>query len=175
MSSSTVVFGAMIGVVVLGVAFLAWKLWSGHQADRQYARVKAGADTDVYRSIQGKTFTVGTPSDFTEGTLSGHFGWLSGERAWGLRLGNTRSSLRSLEGTSVPLWILQGDERTWVRHPDGNLRLRAYNTDVSLVLPRGLKDGNQIRLGENAGDRVNHAGVVATAANGPTRQASVAP
>ena len=153
MSSSTFVFGAMIGVVALGVAFLAWKLWSGRQADRQYARVKAGADTDVHQSIRGKTFTVGAPSEFSEGTLSGHFGWLSGERAWGLRLGNTRSSLRSLEGTSVPLWVLQGDEGLWVRHPDGNVRLRAYNSDVSLVLPKGLKDGDQIRLGENAEER----------------------
>jgi hypothetical protein len=42
----------------------------------------------------------------------------------------------------------------WIRHPDENVRLKAYNTDVSLVLPKGLKDGDQIRLGENAGDRV---------------------
>ena len=154
MTSSTIVFGAMIGVVVLGVAFLVWKFWSGRQADRQYARVKAGADTDVHQALQAKSFTVGTPSDFSEGGLSGHFGWLSGERAWGLRLENAKSSLRSLEGTSIPLWILQGDGGTWVRHPDGNVRLRAYNTDVSLVLPKGLKDGDQIRLGEDAGDRV---------------------
>ena len=154
MTSGTIVFWAMIGVVVLGVAFVAWKLWSGRQADRQYARVKAGADTDVHQVLQGKSFTVGTPSEFSEGGLRGHFRWLSGERAWGLRLENPRSSLRSLEGTSIPLWILQGDEGIWVRHPDGNVRLRAYNTDVSLVLPKGLKDGDQIRLGENAGDRV---------------------
>jgi len=154
MTSSTIVFGAMIGAVVLGVAFLVWKLWSSHQADRQYARVKAGADTDVHQALHAKSFTVGTPSEFSEGGLSGHFGWLSGERAWGLRLENPRSSLRSLEGTSVPLWVLQGDGGIWVRHPDGNVRLRAYNTDVSVVLPKGLQDGDQIRLGENAGDRV---------------------
>jgi hypothetical protein len=154
MTSSTIVFGAMIGVVVLGVAFLVWKFWSGRQADRQYARVKAGADTDVHQALQAKSFTVGTPSEFSEGGLSGHFGWLSGERAWGLRLENAKSSLRSLEGTSIPLWILQADGGSWVRHPDGNVRLRAYNTDVSLVLPKGLKDGDQIRLGESAGDRV---------------------
>ena len=154
MTSSTIVFGAMIGVVVLGLAFLAWKLWSGRQADRQYARVKAGADTDVHQALHAKSFIVGTPSEFSEGSLRGHFGWLSGERAWGLRLNNSRSSLRSLEGTSIPLWILRGDEAVWIRHPDENVRLRAYNTDVSLVLPKGLKDGDQIRLGENAGDRV---------------------
>jgi len=34
------------------------------------------------------------------------------------------------------------------------VRLRAYNSDVSLVLPKGLQDGDQIRLGENVGDRV---------------------
>jgi hypothetical protein len=154
MTSGTILFWAMIGVVVLGVAFLAWKLWRGRQADRQYARVKAGADTDVHQALQGKSFTVGTPSDFIEGDLHGHFSWLRAERAWGLRLENPRSSLRSLEGTSVPVWVLQGDEGTWVRHPDGNLRLKAYNTDVSLVLPEGLKEGDQIRLGDNAGDRV---------------------
>jgi hypothetical protein len=154
MTSSTIVFGAMIAVAVLGVAFLAWKLWSSHQADRQYARVKAGADTDVHQVLHAKSFVVGTPSEFSEGSLRGHFGWLSGERAWGLRLENSRSSLRSLEGTSIPLWILRGDEMVWMRHPDENVRLRAYNTDVSLILPKGLKDGDQIRLGENAGDRV---------------------
>jgi hypothetical protein len=154
MTSGTILFWVMIGVVVLGVAFLAWKLWSGRQAARQYARVKAGADTDVQQALQGKSFTIGTPSDFSEGNLRGHFSWLRAERAWGLRLENSRSSLRSLEGTSIPMWILQGEEETWVRHPGGDLRLKAYNTDVSLVLPTGLKEGDQIRLGENAGDRV---------------------
>jgi len=154
MTSSTMLYGAMISVVALGVAFVVWKQWSSRQADRQYARVKASADTDVHQAFQAKSFTVGTPSEFSEGGLNGHFGWLSGERAWGLRLENPRSSLRSLEGTSVPLWVLQGDGGIWVRHPDGNVRLRAYNTDVSVVLPKGLQDGDQIRLGENAGDRV---------------------
>ena len=154
MTSSTIVFGAMIGVVALGVAFLGWKLWSARLADRQYARVKAGADTDVHQALQAKSFTVGTSSEFSEGGLSGQFGWLSGERAWGLRLEKPRSSLRSLDGTLIPLWFLQGDEGIWVRHPDKNVRLRAYNTDVSLILPKDLKDGEQIRLGESAGDRV---------------------
>jgi hypothetical protein len=154
MTSSTILFWAMIGVVVLGVAFLAWKLWRGRQADRQYARVKAGADTDVHQALQGKSFTVGTPSDFIEGDLHGHFSWLSAERAWGLRLENPRSSLRSLEGTSIPLWVLQDDEEMWARHPGGSLRLKAYNTDVSLILPTGLKEGDQIRLGDDAEDRV---------------------
>jgi hypothetical protein len=153
MTSGTILFWAMIAVVVLGVAFLAWKLWRGRQADRQYARLKVGADTDVQQALQGKSFTVGTPSDFIEGDLRGHFSWLSAQRAWGLRLENPKSSLRSLEGTSIPLWVLQGDDETWVRHPGGDLRLKAYNTDVSLVLPTGLKEGDQIRLGENAGDR----------------------
>lgn len=154
MTSGEILSWALIGVVVLGVAFFAWRWWSGRRADRQYARVRAGADTDVHRVLQGKSFTVGTPSEFSEGDLRGHFTWLSGERAWGLRLENPRSSLRSLEGTSIPLWIRQGDEEAWVRHPDGDVRLRAYNTDVSLVLPKGLKEGDQIRLGDDAADRV---------------------
>jgi hypothetical protein len=154
MTSGTILFWAMIGVVALGVAFLAWKLWSGRQANQQYARVKAGADTDVHQALQGKSFTVGTPSDFSEGDLRGHFRWLNAERAWGLRLENPTSSLRSLEGTSIPLWVLQGNDEIWVRHPDGNLRLKAYNTDVSLILPTGLKEGDQIRLGDDAEDRV---------------------
>ena len=154
MTSGTILFWAMIGVAVVAVAFVAWKLWSGRQADQQYARVKVGADTDVHQALQGKTFTVGTASDFIDGDLRGHFTWLSGERAWGLRLDNSRSSLRSLEGMSIPLWVLQGDSERWVRHPDGDVHLRAYNTDVSLVLPKGLQDGDQIRLGGNAEDRV---------------------
>jgi hypothetical protein len=153
MTSSTIFSWSLVAVVVLGVAFLVWKLWRDRQADQTYARVKAGAGTDVQQVLQGKSFTVGTPSEFSEGGLLGHFGWLSGERAWGLRLGNPKSSLRSLEGTLIPLWILQGEEATWVRHPDGSVRLRAYNTDVSLVFPKGLKDGDRIRLGEDAGDR----------------------
>lgn len=153
MTSGTILFWVMIGVVVLAAAFLAWKLLSGRQADRQYAQVRAGAGTDVRHVLRGKTFTVGTPSEFSEGDLRGHFTWLSGERAWGLRLDNARSSLRSLEGTSIPVWFLQGGEATWARHPEGDVRLRAYNTDVSLVLPKGLKDGDQIRLGEDTGDR----------------------
>ena len=154
MTSSTILFWALAVVVVLVAAFFVWKLWSSRQANQQYARGKATANTDVHQALQGKSFIVGTPSDFIEGDLRGHFSWLNAERAWGLRLENPRSSLRSLEGTSVPLWVLQGEEGTWVRHPDGNLRLKAYNTDVSLVLPEGLKEGDQIRLGDNADDRV---------------------
>ena len=45
---------------------------------------------------------------------------------------------------SLPVWIRQGDEERWVRHSDGNLPLRAYNTDVSLVFPKGLKEGDHI-------------------------------
>jgi hypothetical protein len=154
MTSGTILFWAMIGVVVLGAAFMAWRLWSGRQADRQYARGKATADTDVHHALQGKSFILGTPSDFTEGDLRGHFRWLSGERAWGLRLQNPTASLRSLEGTSFPLWVLHGDDGTWARHPDGSVRLKAYNTDVSFVLPKGLKDGDRVRLGDDAEDRV---------------------
>jgi hypothetical protein len=154
MTSSDVFTWGLIALVGLGVAYFVWKLWSDRQADSQYARLKAGAGTDVNEALQGMSFTVGTPSEFNEAGLVGHFGWLSGERAWGVRLGNPKSSLRSLEGTSIPMWILQGEEKIWVRHPDGSVRLRAYNNDVSLVLPKGLKDGDQIRLGEDVGDRV---------------------
>jgi hypothetical protein len=152
--TSTILLWAVIGVVILGAIFLGWKVWSSRQASAQYAQLKATADTDVHQALQGKSFTVGTPSDFIEGNLHGYFRWLSGERAWGLRLENPTSSLRSLEGMSFPLWILPGGEETWVRHPDGNLPLKAYNTIVSLVLPTGLKEGDQIRLGDNAEDRV---------------------
>jgi hypothetical protein len=89
------------------------------------------------------------------GDLRGRFICLSAGRAWGLRLENPTASLRSLEETSFPVWVRQGDEETWVRHTDGNLRLKAYNTDVSLVLPSGLKEGDQIRLGDNAAARAN--------------------
>ena len=154
MTSGTILFWALIVVVVLGVAFAVWKLWGSRRADQQYARVKVGADKEVRQALQGKTFTVGTASDFTEGDLQGHFRWLSGERAWGLRLENPKRSLRSLEGLAFPLWILRGDEGTWGRHPDENVLLKAYNTDVSFVLPKGLKEGDQIRLGDNTEDRV---------------------
>jgi hypothetical protein len=154
MTSGSIVLWAMLGVVILAVAFFVWKWWRGHQANEQYKRGKATADKDVHRMLQGKSFIVGTPSEFLDGDLHGTFSWLSGERAWGLRLQNPKVSLRSLEGLSFPLWVLPGDDTTWVRHPGGDLRLRAYNTDVSLVLPQGLKDGDGIRLGENAEDRV---------------------
>ncbi len=153
MTSSSMLFWGMIGVAALGVAFVVWKVWSGRQADSQYARVKAGAGTDVHGALQGKSFTVGTPSEFAEGDLIGHFRWLSAERAWGLRLENPKSSLRSLEGTSIPLWLWDAQGENWVRHAGGNLLLRAYNTDVSLVLPKDLEEGDQIRLGNGAEDR----------------------
>jgi len=102
MTSSEVFTWFLVGVAVLGVAYLLWKLWSDRQADSRYAQLKAGAGTDVQEALQGKSFTIGTPSDFNEAGLVGHFGWLSGERAWGIRLGNPKSSLRSLEGTPFP-------------------------------------------------------------------------
>ena len=154
MTTGTILLWALAGAVALVAVFFVWKLWSSRQADKQYAQGKATADTAVHHALQGKSFSVGTSSDFIEDDLRGHFRWLRAERAWGLRLENPRSSLRSLEGTSIPMWVLQGDEETWVRHPGGDLRLKAYNTDVSLVLPTGLKDGDQIRLGDNAGDQV---------------------
>ena len=152
----------MAGVVASVAVLLVWKLWSSRRADEQYAQGKATADTAVHHALQGKSFSVGTSSDFIEGDLRGHFRWLSAERAWGLRLENPRASLRSLEGMSFPLWVRQGGEELWVRHPEGSVRLKAYNTDVSLVLPKGLKDGDQIRLGENAEDRANPTTAVAT-------------
>src|SRR6266536_4165479 len=142
--TGTILLWAAIVVVVLGAIFLVGKLWSRYQGNKQYARAKATADTDVHQALQGKSFIVGTPSDFSEGGLRGHFRWLNAERAWGLRLENPTASLRSLEGMSFPLWVRQGDEGTWVRHTVGNLPLRAYNTDVSLVFPKGLKEGDQI-------------------------------
>jgi hypothetical protein len=154
MTSGSIFLWALVGVVVLGVAFFVWKWWSSHQANEQYVRGKATADKDVHHALQGKSFIVGTPSEFIEGGLHGQFSWLSGERAWGLRLQNPKTSLRSLEGLAFPLWVLPSDDETWVRHPGGDLRLRAYNTDVSLVLPQGLKDGDQVRLGDDADDRV---------------------
>src|SRR5436190_1662668 len=129
MASGTIFSWALIGVAVLGIAYLVWRMWSARQADSQYARLKAGADTDVHQALQGRSFIVGTPSAFIEGDLLGHFRWLSGQRAWGLRLGNPKSSLRSLEGTSIPLWVRQSDAGIWVRHTEGSLRLRAYDTD----------------------------------------------
>jgi hypothetical protein len=154
MTTGTILLWITIVVIVLGAAFLVWKLWSSRQGEKEYARGKATADADVHHALQGKSFIVGTPSDFSEGDLRGRFSWQRAERAWGLHLENPTASLRSLEGTSIPMWVLQGDEETWVRHPEGNLRLKAYNTVVSLVLPKGLKEGDQIRLGENAADRV---------------------
>jgi len=154
MTTGTILLWVAVVVIVLGALFFVWKLWSSQQANKQHARDKATADTDVRQALQGKSFTVGTPSDFVEGDLRGHFRWLNAERAWGLRLENPTASLRSLEGVSVPVWIRHAEEETWVRHSDGDLPLKAYNTDVSLVLPKGLKEGDQIRLGANAEDRV---------------------
>src|SRR5687768_3055902 len=139
MTTGSILLWATIVVIVLGAAFFVWKQWSSHQANEQYVRGKATADKDVHQALQGKSFIVGAPSEFSEGDLNGHFTWLSGERAWGLRLDNPKTSLRSLAGLSFPLWVRQGDDETWVRHPEGNLHLKAYNTDVSLVLPKGLK------------------------------------
>jgi hypothetical protein len=154
MTSGSILLWAMLGVVILGVAFFVWKRWVSHQANERYVRDKATANTDVNQALQGKSFVVGTPSDFIEGDLQGHFRWLSGEESWGLRLENPTASLRSLAGLSFPLWVLRGDEGTWARHPDQTLRLKAYNTEVSLVLPKDLKEGDQIRLGDDAKDRM---------------------
>lgn len=162
MTTGTILLWALAGVVALVAVFFLWKLWSSRQAAKQYARGKATADADVHHALQGKSFSVGTPSDFIEGDLQGHFRWLKAEEAWGLRLENPTASLRSLAGMTFPLWVRHGNEETWVRHPEANLRLKAYNTEVSLVLPKGLKDGDQIRLGENAEDRANPTKAVAT-------------
>jgi hypothetical protein len=157
MTTGSILLWATIVVIAVGAAFFVWKLWSSRQAAKQYARGKATADADVHHALQGKSFIVGTPSDFIDGDLQGHFRWLNGEGSWGLRLENPTASLRSLAGMSFPLWVLHGDEETWGRHPDANLRLKAYNTEVSLVLPKGLKEGDQIRLGDDAEDRANPA------------------
>ena len=154
MTSGSILLWAMLGVVILGVAYFVWRQWVSRQANQRYVRAKATANTDVHQALQGQSFTVGTPSDFSAGDLQGHFRWLNGEESWGLRLENPKASLRSLAGLSFPLWVQRGDEGTWARHPDQTLRLKAYNTEVSLVLPKDLKEGDQIRLGENAGDRV---------------------
>jgi hypothetical protein len=152
MVGTILVWAAMVAVA-LGAVFVVWKLWSNYQADRQYSHDKRTADTAVHHALQGQSFVVGTPSDFVEGDLRGHFRWLSADRAWGLRLENPRASLRSLAGISFPLWVLHGGGATWVLHKNGNLPLKAYNADVSLVLPNDLKEGDQIRLGADANDR----------------------
>jgi hypothetical protein len=154
MSSDTLVFGSLAGVVLLGVAFYMWKLWGDHQADVVYAQVKSQADADVHHALEGKRFIVGTPSDFIDGKLRGHFGWLSAQGAWGLRIEDSTSSLRSLEGRQVALWVRADGGRPWVRHTDSNVRLKAFNTDISFVLPNGLTEGSQVRLGDHADDRV---------------------
>jgi hypothetical protein len=150
----TILVWAAMAAVALGAVFVVWKLWSNYQADRQYSHDKRTADTAVHHALQGQSFVVGTPSDFVEGDLRGHFRWLSGERAWGVRLENPRASMRSLAGMYLPLWVLQGDGETWVLHKNGNSTLNAYSADVSLVLPNDLKEGDQIRLGADAKDRV---------------------
>src|SRR5215210_7923590 len=152
--TGTIVLWAVVGVLVRGAIILVWKLWSGQQAGKQYAQGKATAGADVHQALQGKSFIVGTPSDFIEGDLRGHFRWLSSERAWGLRLDNSKTSLRSLEGISFPLWVVQAPGDTWVLHQDGKVPLKAYNTDVSFVFPKSLKEGDQIRLGDDAKDSV---------------------
>jgi hypothetical protein len=154
MTSGTIVFGSMIGVAVLGVAFWMWRIWGNWDADQQYARTKADADANVHRALHGKSFMVGTPSDFIEGGLQGYFRWLDNERAWGLRLDSATASLRSLGGMSFPLWVRPDARGAWVRHADRNIRLRAYNADVAFVLPTGLLVGDQIRLEDQREDRL---------------------
>jgi len=150
----TILLWAAVIAVALGAVFLVWKLWSNYQANKQYAHDKGIADTAVHHALQGQSFIVGTPSDFVEGDLRGHFRWLSADRAWGLRLQNPEASMRSLAGTAFPLWVRQGDAATWALHKDGSLPLKTYNTDVSLVLPNDLREGDQVRLGADAKDRV---------------------
>jgi len=151
--ASTILFWAVIAAVALGVAFLVWKVWSGKRANRQYADDKQSADTVVRDALQGRSFTVGEPVDFTNGELRGHFSWLRAEGAWGLRLTHPTTSLRHLNGMTFPLWIRPRDGGTWTRHTAENLPLTAYNTDLSLVLPQDLQEGDQVRLGNDAIDR----------------------
>ena len=151
--ASTILLWAAIAAVALGAVFVAWKLWTNYHATKRYSHDKRTADTAVHHALQGQSFVVGTPSDFVDGDLRGHFRWLSADRAWGLRLENPRASLRSLAGISFPLWVRHGDGDTWVLHKNGNSPLKAYNADVSLVLPNDLKEGDQIRLGADAKDR----------------------
>jgi hypothetical protein len=154
MTSGSILLWGMLGVALVVVAFFVFRWWRSNVANDQYVRGKAAADKDVHRALQGRSFIVGTPSDFIDGDLHGHFTWLSGERAWGLRLQYPNASLRSLAGLAFPLWVSSGDGEGWVRHPGGDVRLKAYNADVSFVLPQGLKDGEQIRLGVDAADHV---------------------
>jgi hypothetical protein len=149
----TILLWAAVITVALGAVFLVWKLWSNSQANKRYAHDKGTADTAVHQALQGQSFIVGTPSDFVEGDLRGHFRWLSADRAWGLRLQNPAASMRSLAGTAFPLWVRQGHGATWALHKDGSLPLKAYNTDVSLVLPNDLQEGDHVRLGGDAKDR----------------------
>jgi hypothetical protein len=149
----TILLWAALGAVALAAVFLVWKLWRTYRANKQYVHDKGAADTAVRHALQGQSFIVGTPSDFAEGDLRGHFRWLSADRAWGLRLENPAASMRSLAGTAFPLWVRQGDAATWVLHKGGTLPLKAYNTDVSLVLPNDLREGDRVRLGDDAQDR----------------------
>jgi hypothetical protein len=48
-------------------------------------------------------------------------------------------------------------DETWVLHKGGTLPLKAYNTDVSLVLPNDLREGDRVRLGDDAKDRADPA------------------
>jgi hypothetical protein len=149
----TILLWAALVAVALAAVFLVWKLWSSHQANKRYMHDKGAADTAVHHALQGQSFVVGTPSDFAEGDLRGHFRWLRADRAWGLRLENPAASMRSLAGMAFPLWVRQGNAETWALHKDGSLPLKAYNTDVSLVLPGDLREGDHVRLGDDAKDR----------------------
>lgn len=150
---NSIMFGGLLIAVAVGVAFVLWKLWDSSQANQRYANDKQAADTVVRDALQGHSFTVGEPADFAEGDLQGHFSWLNAKGAWGLRLMHPTSSLRHLNGMAFPLWVRHRDGETWARHTDGNLPLTAYNSDLSLVLPKGLEVGDQIRLGNDAIDR----------------------
>jgi len=150
---NSIMLGGLIVAVALGVAFIAWKLWDSNQADQQYAHDKQSADAVVRDALQGHSFTVGEPADFTEGQLHGHFSWLGARGAWGLRLTHPKSSMRHLNGMPFPLCVRHRDGETWARHTGEALPLTAYNTDLSIVLPQGLHEGDQIRLGTDALER----------------------
>lgn len=152
--SSAILFWGMILVVALGAAWLGWKLWSDRQANRRYSNDRDSAHAVVRDALQGRSFVVGEPVDFSDGELRGHFRWLQAEGTWGLRLEHPTASLRHLNGKSFPLWIRRRDGESWVLHTAGRSRLTAYHAQLSLLLPKDLEEGDGIRLGDDANDRV---------------------
>jgi hypothetical protein len=96
--SSTILLWAVIIVVALGAAWLVWKLWSSNRAKRQHVHDQKSVDTVVRDALQGRSFSVGEPLDFSDGDLRGYFRWLNAEGAGGLRLEHPKTSLRPLIG-----------------------------------------------------------------------------